>query len=212
MKKKILQREMNYQTLRYSQLGTAYKNNRRILHDTKKHYMMIREYIEKGQYDKLQGYLDAAIRDTDKAFWKINTGNLVIDSYVHNIRSTGETKGFTVTTDIAVDANRIPVADYDLCVILGNLLDNAENAVNRMKLPGSIDIQIYTTDQQQFIVYIKNSFSEQKENDNHADTEDFEHGYGLTNVSGVVEKYNGICRYKKEGDMFVSSILIPMDS
>ena len=34
---------------------------------------------------------------------------------------------------VNVDCNRIPINDYDLCVVLGNILDNALDSTNRQK-------------------------------------------------------------------------------
>lgn len=52
-----MKRQIESQQERYNQLSLGYKSQRRILHDVKKHYLMIDSYIAEGQIQKLQEYI-----------------------------------------------------------------------------------------------------------------------------------------------------------
>ena len=54
-------------------------------------------------------------------------GNLVIDSFVGYCMNITTELGIRFETNIQIDQSAIPVDDYDLSIIIGNLLDNSIN-------------------------------------------------------------------------------------
>ena len=73
------------------------------MHDTKKHYFMIKKYLEKKEYQKLDAYMDISISDIENTFSEINTGNLVIDSFVSNYKNICYENGIEFSSDLSVD-------------------------------------------------------------------------------------------------------------
>ncbi len=116
-----MEMQIAYQKEKYVQLGAAYKTNRRLIHDTKKHYFILQEHLKRQEYTELCQYLQLAMKDIEDTYTEINTGNLVIDAFVSNFKNIAETNGISFSPTLKIDANRIPINDYDLCVILGNM-------------------------------------------------------------------------------------------
>ncbi|MBP3457726.1 MAG: GHKL domain-containing protein [Lachnospiraceae bacterium] len=188
-----MQQQITFQTEKYQQLSSAYRKSRSIVHDTKKHYFSIQSHIKNMEFDKLDEYLKAAITDLENTYAKINTGNLVIDAFVSNYLDMATEEGIQFDTDIHVDPDRIPVKDYDLCVILGNLLDNSLQACHKIIPPMKryIQVQIYIDANDTFIIHLGNTTaSGQMEENNTTDT--LLHGYGLENVKTITESYHGM--------------------
>lgn len=195
-----MQQQITFQTEKYQQLSSAYRKTRRIVHDIKKHYFSIQTHIEKQEYDKLDDYLKTAISDLESSYAKINTGNLVIDSLVSNYSDLASEEGISFTTDIHIDSDCIPVKDYDLCVILGNLLDNSLQACRKLPVPEQrfINVHIYMDTNNTFIIHLSNPAVPKDVHKGDGREIDFSytlvHGYGLENVRTIATAYHGMCQ------------------
>lgn len=206
---RYMKQQMEYQQNKYIQLGSAYKTNRKVLHDTKKHYFTIQQYIDQQDYDSLRSYLQYAQKDMEQCYVRINTGNLVIDSFVSNFLNIAKENQITFHHSIHVDAELIPLNDYELCIILGNLLDNCLNACVKSEcLLRRVTLEIYTHEHRVFSIHTSNSY--RSDIDGHAGYEpDFNHGYGLQNIEAIVTKNHGI--YKTDAkDNYEVTIAIPI--
>lgn len=211
---KQMERLSTYQQEKYIQLSSAYKANRSLIHDTKKHYFMIKKYLEKKEYQKLDAYMDVSISDMENAYSEINTGNLVIDSFVSNYKNICHENGIEFTTDLSVDPDRIPINNYDLCIILGNILDNAFNACKNNKAANNhIELIITISDNDIFYIHEQNSYHDAANTDSvekSRETSDFaEHGYGLYNIRKIIEDHHGVFNTYSD-DLFVNDIVIPI--
>lgn len=203
-----MEQQMKFQREKYVQLGSYYKSMRSILHDMKNHYFTITNYIENEEYDKLQDYMKDAIQKMESCYAGVNTGNLVIDAFMNHFKMLSENEHISFSEDIAITQDRVPLTDYDLCVVIGNLLDNAYNAVSQLTdKEKMVNIHISVNDSDSFIIFIKNSYT-----GNTCDTtktDDYEHGYGLSNIEKIVGNYHGVMQYKAD-DYFAVTIVIPV--
>lgn len=202
---------IQFQQEKYKQISSAYKSNRSLIHDAKKHYFIMRQFIEKKQYEKLDTYLDFFVSDMEKTYSDINTGNLVIDSFVTNYKNICTENKIKFITDLSVDFNRIPVNDYELCIILGNILDNAINACTyNTSEDNYIKLTITSNHNDIFYIHTENTYNRSSKDSKPINDSDFsEHGYGLNNVRNTVENNHGIMNVYSE-DVFVVDIVIPV--
>lgn len=201
---------IQFQQDNYKKLSSAYKANRSLIHDTKKHYFVIKKYIENQEYTKLLSYLDITISNMEQTYSEINTGNLVIDSFATNFMGQCAERKIDFSTDLSIDCNRIPISDYELCTILGNLLDNAINACTlNSTMHNYIRLTITITDNDIFYIQTVNTYNHEiketpKDNDIFS-----KHGYGLKNIRETVEQNNGVINITKE-ETFCVDIVIPI--
>lgn len=204
-----MEQQIGFQRDKYLQLSAAYKSNRSVLHDTKKHYFTISEYIKQQEYDKLQDYLHTSMEKLEQSYAIINTGNLVIDSFISNFIIVAKSNAIEFHPIISINAERIPINDYDLCVIIGNLLDNAMNAVQNVRNSERIiQINLSVTDTNAFIIYMKNTYNPETIIKNKAD-DSIDHGYGMENIQKIVEEHHGLLRTVAE-DWYEVTIVIPI--
>ena len=203
-----MRQQIEFQKEKYRQLSTAYKNTRSVVHDTKKHYLTMQELINRKDYDRLNGYLFTACENLESTYARYNTGNLVIDSMMTNYKNIAEQNGITFTDDIAIITDNIPVEDYDLCIILGNLLDNAVSACIRSdSYDKSISVQIYIDENNKFVISVKNTFIGQTSSSPDNDT--MYHGYGIRNIESLVERYHGMYQVITD-TLYKTYIVIPV--
>nr|MCR5148250.1 GHKL domain-containing protein [Eubacterium sp.] len=210
-KNKMIQQQMNYQSANYSHIQNSYRNTRKIIHETKSTFTTIEEYIEKKEYDKLIKFTREAKKNFDSEHPIIRTDNIVIDALINNFLSVTYDSNIKVTTNIAVNPNHIKPNDYDLSIILSNLLDNALNAVQKISENAKrvIDIDIITNDTS-LVINIENPFSLNQETNNSFNN--INHGYGIENVTKLVLKYDGNYTYgSTSNNYYTSTVIIPYD-
>lgn len=212
-KNQMLDDQLIRQKQRYDQLGEAYRDIRSFMHDTKKHFSCIRDCVKREEYDVITAYTQEAMADLESRYAPVNTGCLAIDALVSNYILQTQAKGIQLTTSLKVEAQRIPVSEYHLAIILGNLLDNALNACEGQVDP-KIVLKIQQVDNNAFAIYIANTYVPKPDDEvvKNLDEIDFIHGYGLDNVKKSVKVYNGIMRVKHEQDVYSVAIVFPFDA
>lgn len=209
-KMKEMETQITFQKEKYQQLGTAYKTNRRLIHDTKKHYFTIQEYIKQEKYDLLTEYMKNAMDDIEHSYIGVNSGNLVIDAFVSNFENLSKNNGITMSSNIHLDPKRIPTTDYELCIILGNILDNSYNAcIQNAGEQNKINLTISINESDYFYIRIENTYR-QTDTARALQNPDFlEHGYGIENIAKIVNQKLGFLKYDFE-ELFSMDIAIPI--
>ncbi|MDD7664284.1 MAG: GHKL domain-containing protein, partial [Lachnospiraceae bacterium] len=139
-----------------------------------------------------------------------NTGNLVIDSMLTNYENIARQSGVDFSTDLHINNKRVPVRDYDLSIILGNILDNAIKATSDSK-GMYIYIEMVTGKDNRFQIICENSVSQNVATYKIQPHKEIEHGYGLSNIRTTVEKYYGFMSCVKDNPWIIS-IEIPIIS
>lgn len=207
-----LTNQINLQIDKYRQISVAYRNSRSIVHDVKKQYFYINECISKNDTGKLQEFINRSISELEASAARVNTGNLVIDSFVSNHMTLAERSGIKFDTRLQIDLTRIKVPDYDLCIILGNLLDNSYKAAVAIEPPYDkrINVEIFNSSLE-FVIHIYNTVGPDV-SDSYDDDEDEElyHGYGTTNVGRITRKYYGTYTHYIEKGWYHAIVSIPI--
>ena len=204
-----LKQQLNFQQDKYSQLSAAYKSTRRVVHDTKKHHFVMSKYIEEERYSELKDYIEISYKELENTYAVFNTGNLVIDSFLSNYKNLAKEHSIAFNTALNLEASRIPVKDYDLCIILGNLLDNSFDACKHINPSDRwIDIRIYIDDYDKFRIDCCNSVKNLP--DDLRPTESLEHGFGTANIYRTVKKNFGITATELTEDTYTTAIVIPI--
>ena len=121
-------------------------------------------------------------------------------------------KGVPVKTSVHIPM-RLSIPELDLCVILGNLLDNAIEA--SLPLPENERMVRIYMDIKETHLYISvtNLCAGKKmikENGRFLSNRGEGHGYGLVRIDGIVEKYGGYVNRNSEDGAFTTEILLPL--
>ena len=89
----------------------------------------------------------------------------------------------------------------DMAVILGNLFDNAFNAVSSPIVNEKyIDIRIFTSEGK-LLIHVENSYNPQN---------DSERSYGIDNMEKTAEKYGGIYSFVKGEKVYTADVMLPV--
>ena len=194
------------------EVENIYRQMRAWRHDYHNHIQSIKAYRALGRNDELDIYLDALDGDLRQVDTVLKTGNVMLDAILGSKLSLARSRGIAVHAKAAVPA-RLTVSDVDLCVVLGNLLDNAMEACCRMACVEDAFIRVYIGARKgQLYLSVTNtapgkaSLAAGRPRSAKGPT----HGFGLMRVDRLVEKYAGRLRRASEADAFTTEILLPL--
>ncbi len=199
---------------------TMYQNQLRIMqsandtykimrHDLKHHMHLIKEYILNNENEKALQYFDKINYYVNSGNQYVETGNESIDSIFNYIIDEVNKNGGAVKTDIKV-AERMLIDDFDINIILSNLLFNAYEAVSKCEKKEIQAVMKY--DRGILVIKISNTYNgviKQKGGELLSTKQnDKEHGIGLASVRKTIEKYDGDMRFEYTDKEFAVIILM----
>lgn len=185
------------------------QKDRILRHDLKNHMFKIRDYAYNGKIDELRKYTEATIEAMDIQSVMSNTGNQEIDSILNYKCQKLRQMGAELHFDLNIP-NEIKVENFDLTKLLGNLLDNVSDAIEKAQ-EKIVYIKIHY-EKGVLSVCIRNTFNGQISVENgelQTIKENSEkHGFGFKSVKEVIEKYDGQIEYNYDNNVFSVFIII----
>ena len=173
-------REVYYQGLRQQETQV-----RRLRHDLRNHLTAVRGLLEQGDEQGAIGYLDQiagspALRGT-RRLCENEAANAVLTAKAEAMEREG------VAADFAVSLPRdLPVADMDLCALLGNALEGTRDAGERR-----ITVRC-KADKGLFMLRVENTLSGAVQPDLATTKADkAAHGFGIPGMREIAERYGG---------------------
>lgn len=171
----------------------------------------VKAYLAMDSLEEARAYLDALEQDLDEINLLFNTGNINADAVLNAKISLAIKKGIQVDYKAAVPKT-LAVSDIDLCVVIGNLIDNAVESCEKVA-PENQFIRLYIgIFQKQLYLSVSNATSEtvRKLDEQYISTKRGNHGHGLKRINKIVDKYGGFVNRKNEPGVFVTEILLPL--
>ncbi len=199
----------------------ANKKIRSMRHDMKNNMQVLSALLETKDYDAMKEYLGEMTREIESADVSAHTGDTIADAIISDKKSKAEKSGITLkVSGLITDIGLSPV---DMCKILGNILDNAIEAVSDERFVDLdpsykvIDLSFKKTEKFFMIsmvnpcceapVFTGDTIVSSKPNK-------LEHGFGLRNAREAAEKYGGDmsveCTVKPYGLEFVTEFVFPI--
>lgn len=197
----------------YEEVENMYRTMRAWRHDYHNHIQAANSYLELKKYNELAVYLkqlDENLREIDQI---IKTGNLMADAILNS--KLALMREYCIRTEVTAHVpSNVKITDTELCVLLGNLLDNAIEACYQVTDDQNRFIKIYMdTLQDQFYISIINGMKGKapKHGKLFKSTKQEEgmHGFGLMRVDRIIEKYGGFLDCQSEEDVFATEVLLP---
>lgn len=196
----------------YKMLEEQYSRMERLRHDMKNHIIALKSMLANGDIDKMEQYVMQMQKAGDMEPGEEATGNKVVDALLHQNRKLAEEKKIPWECHVQIPKNG-SIDELDLCVLFGNLLDNAMEACERLPEHKERFIEVQAQMVKKcFLLEVKNStdLSQAMEIGATRKENPKAHGIGLVNVNDVVQKYDGVMNTEVEENVFVISILLPL--
>ena len=125
----------------YREVENMYRQIRGWRHDYRNHIQVMKALAANGDLDGLKAYLDELDTDLNTVDTVIKTGNAMADAILNSKISLARSRNIPVQADAHIPV-QLRMSELDLCVILGNLFDNAIEA--SLALPeGQRMIRVY---------------------------------------------------------------------
>lgn len=189
---------------RYKGILEQYKKQADVRHDLKNHLISLSALAEHEEWDKLRDYLlklyNAGMIDEED----IETGNNVVNAIINTKKQVAKQKNIRFDCNVNI-TEPLMIDEYDLCIIWGNILDNAIKAAD---VSGERYVLVQAEIvKKNLVINVKNSAAldiQQKEFNKQ------NWGIGLKNVNKIVLKENGIMEIELKGSVFDISIMLPI--
>lgn len=191
----------------YAEVENMYAKMRGWRHDYRHHIQAMKIHAANGEYEEIAEYLDMLDEDLTNIETVVKTGNQMADAILNSKLSIAAGKQINVKAEA-----RIPVAltisELDLCIVIGNLLDNAMDAC--MELPAEERlIRIYMEMKGNYLYLALTNTAGGGKKGNFRSTKGAGHGLGLARVDAVIKKYGGYITRASEDNAFSTEILLP---
>ncbi|MGL9728549.1 sensor histidine kinase [Enterococcus sp. DIV0756] len=193
-----MEQQLERQSQRFDQLKLSIEQARSSRHDLRHHIAVIERYTEDGDLKGLQAYLKEYLSYLPKENEQPYCQNFAIDVLAHNYLSQAKEAGAELDIKIGLP-QRLTIPDSQLCIVFGNIFENALNACKRQKT-GKRFIRVRcVTEDNQLVLAVDNSTEPLQR---------IEAGIGLSSVKAVVEKYNGTLEYQERDGIFQTSVMM----
>lgn len=198
----------------YTELNRMYGANARLFHDFHNHIGVLQRFLDTGKYEEARHYLSELqqpVRNLTEQSW---TGDEGADYLIGSKKVAAEAAGIRMEVQVEYPRHA-NLHGADLCAILGNLLDNALEAAEKVPDPAqrrvSLTIRrIY----RMLVVKVENTFAQEPmERDGRlvsAKSGQGLHGWGIRSVQAAAEKYDGTVQTSFEGNVFRAVVTLSL--
>ncbi len=197
----------------YEKMQAYLDETRRIRHDFKHTIAVLNELSQTGQYEKLQEYITNYSSEISNVQAPATyCENPVVNATIHYYMDIARSYDIRTKLQVVIP-KEIAISDIDLCLIFGNLLDNAITACRKAKA-GSRFIRLSADLDTPGFLYVTmvNSFSGEvyKRNGKYISTKEKKSGIGLTSIQATTEKHQGFSNFYTENHEFISNIMLKL--
>ncbi|MBR6216815.1 MAG: GHKL domain-containing protein [Spirochaetaceae bacterium] len=203
------------------EVQNIYQTMRAWRHDYHNHIQSVKALLSMGRQAELSEYLDNLEKDLDSIDIAIRTGNVGLDAILSSKVSIARKNNIEVNCTAKVPQN-LKITDVHLCAIVGNLMDNAIEACEKMRcstnckdpekaVPRFIRVYIGLFKSQLYISVTNSTNAVKRRRVTELVTSKLgEHGFGLRRIDKIVEHYDGYVNRKNEPGVFATEVLLPL--
>ena len=187
---------------RFTEIAEHFSEMKILHHDMRHHLATLEGMMAERQYDQAEKYLQeyaSAANDIGEAQL---CANYVVDVIARRYAAFAKKQGIETNFSLLLPQNA-GVADTDLCIVLGNLIENAVQACSTQQAGKKfIRVQAKAEDGK-ILIAVDNSY---EESSRHSES----NGMGITSVHAIASKYSGMAEFEKKDGVFLASVLLYM--
>ena len=192
---------------RYEELRAYIDHTRTLRHDFRQHIILLQHYLNTGDLETLRTSLnefDSALNATRTAYCE----NRAIDAIVAHYMRVAQRKGINIKLQMNLP-EQIPMKMTDLCVVLGNLMENAMHGVETLDPEKrQVELRAKMLTDEMIGITISNPYDATLILDRNGipKSQRKHHGIGLRSVVDTVKHYQGNVQFKTENRIFQVSL------
>ena len=195
----------------YVEVENMYRTMRGWRHDWHNQLQVLSAYLDSGEYGRAREYLDEVNQAILQIDTVIKTGNTMVDAILNSKISLMKSLQIEVEAEAKVPAS-LSVPDVDLCIMIGNLLDNAMEACARLEKESRfVHIYIHVKGAQLYMSFTNSAGKKQRKIGNlFLSSKGSEHGFGLMRVDALVAKNGGYLTRASEDGGYTTEVILPL--
>ena len=195
----------------YAEVENMYHTMRGWKHDWHNQLQVLSAYLDSEEYERAREYLDEVNQAVLRIDTVIKTGHTMVDAILNSKVSLMKSHQIQVEAEAKVPAS-LSVPDVDLCIIIGNLLDNAMEACIQLESENRfVHIYIHTKGAQLYMSFTNSAGKKQKKVGNlFLSSKGSDHGFGLTRVDSLVERNGGYLTRASEDGGYTTEVILPL--
>lgn len=206
-----IKHQLSLESEQYRRINDSIKSARRMRHDLRHHMVTILGYLQENDTESATDYLNRFLQTAGEHQIPYLCDNTVINTLAGHYQILCREQNVDFSVHIAVPAE-ITVQDIDLSVLIGNLLENALDAVLsvsdgvryiRFHMACSGKMLVVTVDNN-FCGAVKTAHGE------YLSTKENHSGQGLSSVRMIAEKYSGGVEFSHSGTVFHASVMLAL--
>ncbi len=208
---KVLQLQKTY----YEFLEGEQAAIRKIKHDINNHMHAIDGLIKERLYQQAEAYIGNIFTSLNSSTMKNYSNNPIINLVLN--QKLFKIQEMSIDCSLHIEIKNLnKIADMDICSLFSNTLDNAIEACEKITDTSKRYISVKALCKNNYFMYTVINSKESHtrvENGKHITdkTDTIQHGYGISNVKDIVEKYDGEIEIKHNEKEFAVTIIIPQN-
>ncbi len=210
--KRILEYQRKAMEKQVAEVNEIYMTMRGWRHDYHNHLQKLAAHLAEGQIEEAKKYIGELGESLDNIKAKYQTGNVSLDAILNSKLSIVEKEGIAINCKVEIGES-LTVSDIDLCILLGNLIDNAVEACRGISDEAERFLRIYMCiRKKQLYISVSNATNEviRKLDAEYISKKRGDHGHGLKRINIVVDKYGGFIKRANEPGVFATEIMLPL--
>lgn len=214
---KYREKQLLMQTEHFENIIEGYHQVRRVRHDMMNHLVVLHGYLQNEQCDDAIEYIKKINESIDFNRIGIVSNNVAIDALISNRKSKAIKAGIYFEEKVSLPG-KLQIDDMDMCIVIGNILNNAIEACQRMKneqmkkhimlninyRKGHIFIEVENTYDMRTITQEDGRFISSKKHQCKYDV-----GLGMSNIERIINKYGGVYQTDFSEAIFKIKIMLP---
>ena len=203
---RLLNAQLDDQLKHYSALVDQYEDNRRIRHDIAHHMHTIRLLLESDRHQEATAYAGELMRQQEHSSQLGQCENPLVDAFLFSrIREARQT-GIPVEASVVLP-RRLPIANVDLVILFGNLMDNAVEACSQVASPF---IRLEAGLRKDYLVVTESNPAPADDTRKKRRIPQLERGIGLHILTDLAGRYHGSCTQEVRDRQFTVSIALQL--
>lgn len=204
--------QVSLQRSQYESLQETIQESYQIRHDIRHQLRVLQAYLEDGQVQEARAFLHNLLQRAEPEMLPPLCENPAADMIARYYLTIAKAKGIEVTAALQFPRS-LPMEDSDLCVMLGNLLENALEACQRQTGERWIRVRATVNEQGMLVIAVSNSFTGQlqRQGEVFLSSKRDGPGKGILSVQTIARRYEGITKFEQKDGVFTASVLLNTD-
>ncbi len=181
-------------------------------HDLRHHFLAMEGFLKDEDMEGMKRYVRQSASLFPTQSIQVYCESLAVNSLLSYYLEQAEREHADISCSVSLE-KKLPIPDAELCIIVGNLLENAVEAHRRMESQERfLDVKLSMPSGSILLIQVCNNYegTVQKMQDGTflSSKRKDQKGIGISSVLSISEKYNGIVRIEYQEQIFKISVII----